>query len=204
MVEQGNIVGPGSAHDPISDAGGVDVVRLRTTGPADTQAVAAALSTVLIDGDLLVLTGDLGAGKTCFTQGLGRGLGIADRITSPTFTLANRYEGRLLLHHLDVYRLDSVAETIDLGLAELLEDGVTVIEWGDRIEEVLPLDHLVVALRYPELAADAPEDPNHRAPDWDQAELSRRVIEITPAAGVTSRWQGRDLGRLLAEWQVCR
>lgn len=97
-------------------------------------------------GDLVVLAGDLGAGKTCFTQGLGRGLGIDDRITSPTFTLANRYIGRLELNHLDVYRLDDIGETLDLDLPELLEVGVTVIEWGEEIDSALPVDHLVVRL----------------------------------------------------------
>lgn len=115
--------------------------------------MAATLAEFLETGDLVVLTGDLGAGKTCFTQGLGAGLGVKGRITSPTFTLANQYHGRVLLHHLDVYRLDSVAETLDLDLPDLLESGVTVIEWGDKIREVLPADHLLVTLRYPDLDA---------------------------------------------------
>ncbi len=112
------------------------------------------LADLVVVGDLLILTGDLGAGKTRFTQGLGQGLGVEQRITSPTFTLANRYDGRVLLHHLDVYRLDSVAETLDLDLPDLLESGVTVIEWGDQISEVLPADRLVVTLRYPEPVDD--------------------------------------------------
>ncbi len=188
------------------------LARLLTTGPDDTRAAAAELATVLVDGDLLVLTGDLGAGKTCFTQGLGRGLGIEDRLTSPTFTLANRYRGRLLLHHLDVYRLDSVAETVDLGLAELLEDGVTVIEWGDRIAEVLPHDHLVVAIRYPELGTELTR-PTERGSgaaaetgdiDWDGAAMSQRIIELATAAGAPSGWADRDLDRLLAPWRADR
>ncbi|MEL7158633.1 MAG: tRNA (adenosine(37)-N6)-threonylcarbamoyltransferase complex ATPase subunit type 1 TsaE, partial [Actinomycetota bacterium] len=109
-------------------------------GPATTRALAGAMATVLDDGDLLVLTGDLGAGKTCFTQGLGAGLGIEDRITSPTFTLVSEYRGRLDLHHLDVYRLDGPADTLDLDLHELAEDGVTVIEWGERIDAALGVD----------------------------------------------------------------
>ena len=124
---------------------------MASDGPARTQAIATALAPLLVTGDLLILTGDLGAGKTCFAQGLGRGLAVEQNITSPTFTLANRYDGRLVLHHLDVYRLDSSAETLDLDLPELLESGVTVIEWGDRITDVLPADHLVIALRYPAL-----------------------------------------------------
>ncbi len=125
-------------------------IELSSDGPDRTAELAADLADLVEVGDLLILTGDLGAGKTRFTQGLGGGLGVEQRITSPTFTLANRYEGRLLLHHLDVYRLDSVAETLDLDLPDLLESGVTVIEWGDQILDVLPADHLMVTLRYPE------------------------------------------------------
>ncbi len=166
--------------------------------------MAAELSTVLADGDLLVLTGDLGAGKTCFTQGLGRGLGIEERLTSPTFTLANRYEGRLLLHHLDVYRLDSLAETVDLDLADLLEDGVTVIEWGDRITEVLPTDHLVVAIRYPDLPT-APAGEAHSADlDGDEVDLSQRIIELRTADHRPSGWADRGLDRRLARWRADR
>ncbi len=182
-------------------------LRLATDGPEETRAVAAELATVLMDGDLLVLTGDLGAGKTCFAQGLGVGLGIEDRITSPTFTLANRYAGRLVLHHLDVYRLDTVGEAIDLGLPELLEDGVTVIEWGDRIDRVLPADHLLVTLRYPDLDPDV----GHGSDPVAGPAESRRLIDIAcPGAGCrspvdgrdASRWSGRALDRLLARWMV--
>lgn len=125
-------------------------IEVASDSPDRTAELAATLADLVEVGDLLILTGDLSAGKTRFTQGLGLGLGVEQRITSPTFTLANRYQGRLVLHHLDVYRLDSVAETLDLDLPDLLESGATVIEWGDQISEVLPPDHLVVALRYPE------------------------------------------------------
>lgn len=120
----------------------------RTDGPDSTRTVAAALADHVIDGDLIVLTGDLGAGKTCFTQGLGAALQVEDRITSPTFTLVSHYDGRLRLNHLDVYRLDGPDETLDLDLPELAEDGVTVIEWGERISEVLPVERLTVELRF--------------------------------------------------------
>ena len=130
------------------------MITLTSTSPVETQAIAAALSDHLDVGDLVVLAGDLGAGKTCFTPGLG----IEERITSPTFTLVNRYDsGRLELHHLDVYRLDDVAETIDLDLPELLEVGVTVIEWGEEIGTVLPVDHLTVRLRFPDESGDDDE-----------------------------------------------
>jgi tRNA threonylcarbamoyladenosine biosynthesis protein TsaE len=119
-----------------------------TASAASTHAIAAALAPLVEDGDLLVLIGDLGAGKTAFTQGLGRSLGIEVPITSPTFTLANRYEGRLVLNHLDVYRFEALAEAEDLALAELLEVGVTVIEWGDIIAPVLPADRLDIRMTF--------------------------------------------------------
>lgn len=122
------------------------VLRAKTNDPGDTQMLASSLADLLVDGDLVVLSGDLGAGKTCFTQGLGRGLGITARITSPTFTLANHFKGRLELNHLDVYRLDQIEETLDLDLPELLERGVTVIEWGEQILPALPDDHLLIRL----------------------------------------------------------
>lgn len=116
-----------------------------TTSAAGTKAVAAALAGQVRAGDLLVLAGDLGAGKTAFTQGLGTALGVDVPITSPTFTLAQRYEGRLRVHHLDVYRLSGPAEAADLDIADLLEDeAVTLIEWGDTIRPALPPDFLEV------------------------------------------------------------
>jgi len=158
-----------------------------STGPEQTQAIAVALADLVRNGDLLILTGDLGAGKTCFTQGLGRGLGVEQPITSPTFTLANQYRGRLLLHHLDVYRLDSVAETLDLDLPDLLESGVTVIEWGDQISEVLPADHLLVVLHYPEIeASNARGTEVGHSGDFEQ--YDDRVIEFV-AKGIG--WQSR-------------
>ncbi len=133
-----------------------------TTGPDETRALAWALSGCVNDGDLLVLSGDLGAGKTCFSQGFGKGLGIEDRITSPTFTLHNQYEGRLLFNHLDVYRLDDLEETLDLDLPEMLESGVTIIEWGDQIDPALPSDHLVVRILMDEPGASGKADDDRR------------------------------------------
>lgn len=120
-----------------------------TAGAERTRELAAALAEVLRPGDLLVLVGDLGAGKTVFTQGLGRGLGIDEQITSPTFALVQGYVGRLDLHHLDVYRLEQLNEALDLGLGEMLDDeAVVVVEWGDAITPVLPQDYLEVRLSY--------------------------------------------------------
>lgn len=121
----------------------------QTTSVDETKALAAALAELARPGDLLLLAGELGAGKTAFAQGFGTGLGVAEPVTSPTFTLAQQYEGRLRVHHLDVYRLDQMAEVADLGLAELLDDGgVVLIEWGDAILPVLPTDYLEVRLTF--------------------------------------------------------
>jgi tRNA threonylcarbamoyladenosine biosynthesis protein TsaE len=114
----------------------------RTTSAAATRELAAALAALARPGDLLLLVGDLGAGKTAFTQGFAEALGVSEQITSPTFTLVRTYKGKHKLNHLDVYRLESVAEAEDLGLGELLEDGITLIEWGDTIAKVLPADYL--------------------------------------------------------------
>jgi tRNA threonylcarbamoyladenosine biosynthesis protein TsaE len=123
----------------------VDLI-VRSRGPADTATIAGELAAELCAGDVLVLGGDLGAGKTTFTKALGAELGIDQPITSPTFALAQRYEsGRLVLHHLDVYRLGSVDEAIDLALPELYESGgVVVIEWGDTIAAALPRQYLYI------------------------------------------------------------
>jgi tRNA threonylcarbamoyladenosine biosynthesis protein TsaE len=115
----------------------------------DTRAFARALAELVRDGDVLLLAGELGAGKTTFTQGLGAALGVDERITSPTYTLATEYAGRLALHHLDAYRLDRLAELDDLGLAEVLDEGgVIVIEWGDAVAAALPGEYAIVRLDY--------------------------------------------------------
>ena len=121
------------------------VLRLHTGAVAETRAVAAALAELARPGDLLLLAGDLGAGKTAFTQGFGAALGVEDRITSPTFTIANHYRGRLELNHLDVYRLEQLDEVLDTGIHELLDEGgVTLIEWGDAILPALPASYLEI------------------------------------------------------------
>jgi tRNA threonylcarbamoyladenosine biosynthesis protein TsaE len=124
---------------------------LATTKSADdTRELAAAVGPLVRSGDILLLAGELGAGKTCFTQGFGRALGVGEQITSPTFTLLHPYDGTSLrLLHADVYRLEHLQEIVDLGITELVdEDSVAVIEWGDMAEPVLPKDFLEVRLGY--------------------------------------------------------
>lgn len=125
-------------------------VQACTRSVDETRLVGAAVADLARPGDVLVLAGDLGAGKTAFVQGFSRGLGITDRVTSPTFTLVHVYEGgRLPVHHLDVYRLDQLSEAVDLGLAEMLDEGgVVLVEWGDAITPVLPHELLEVRLTF--------------------------------------------------------
>lgn len=121
----------------------------RCPDAAATAAVAARLASVLRPGDLVLLEGDLGAGKTTFTQGLGRALGVTDAVTSPTFVLMNVYPtaAGFDLVHVDVYRLDRLSEVVDLALPEMLEDGVVVVvEWGERAAAALPGDRLHVRI----------------------------------------------------------
>ncbi len=121
-----------------------------TSTTDQTRLLAGAVAGLVDDGDLLVLVGDLGAGKTAFTQGFAAALGVETPVTSPTFTLANRYLGRLVVNHLDVYRLSDLAEARDLAIPELLEQGVTLIEWGEMILPALPSDRLDVSITFGE------------------------------------------------------
>ncbi len=114
-----------------------------------TRALAAAVAEVVQAGDVVLLRGELGAGKTAFVQGFAVGLGITDVVTSPTFTLVAEHTGpELTLLHADVYRLDSVAEVLDLGLGQMVDDRlcVLVVEWGERATVALPGDRLEVTI----------------------------------------------------------
>jgi tRNA threonylcarbamoyladenosine biosynthesis protein TsaE len=114
---------------------------------ADTQAFGRELADLLLPGDLVVLAGPLGAGKTALTQGIGAGLGVRGPVTSPTFVLARVHRGgRLPLVHVDAYRLGSMADVDDLDLDATAEEAVTVVEWGHGLVEQLADEHLVVEL----------------------------------------------------------
>ena len=153
-----------------------------TKSPDDTREMAALVASLARAGDVILLSGDLGAGKTTFAQGFGRGLGVADPVVSPTFTLVRNYRGRLPLAHCDVYRLDHLQEVIDLALPEHLDDGgVALVEWGDVAAPVLPADFLEVRMEF-----DESDDVRHfglRAvgPSWtDRLGALRSIV---------GRWQ---------------
>lgn len=120
-------------------------VDLRTSSPDETLLLGRRFAVLLTAGDVVALSGRLGAGKTLFVSGVANGLGIGDRITSPTFLIEKIYrDGFLPLVHADVYRLGSVGEFEDLELADEGRDGAILIEWGDAIVDSLPPDHLVI------------------------------------------------------------
>lgn len=117
-----------------------------TAGEEQTEALGVRLGQLIQPGAVIAYTGDLGAGKTAFTRGLARGLGIPDRVTSPTFTIVNEYEGgRLPLFHFDMYRLGSSDELFDIGWEDyLIRGGVCAVEWSERVTDALPEDTLWV------------------------------------------------------------
>ena len=107
------------------------VLELSAATPEDMRDLGTAIASMLSGGDVIVLTGDLGAGKTTFVQGAAKALGVTDKVASPTFTLVKRYRGSRPVNHVDVYRLDRIQEVIDLGFEDLLDpDGVTFVEWA--------------------------------------------------------------------------
>jgi tRNA threonylcarbamoyladenosine biosynthesis protein TsaE len=137
---------------------------------AETQAVARKLAALLRPGDVVLLAGGLGAGKTLFAGGLASGLGVEEPVVSPSFVLVRQYRsGFLPVVHVDVYRLSSINEFDDLDVFELAADGVLVIEWGDAIEAVIPEDHLRV--------------------DFEVASDEGRVLRLIPSGS----WVDRDL-----------
>jgi len=113
----------------------------------ETEAAGERLGRKLGPSDVVGLIGELGAGKTCFVQGLTRGLGVTVHATSPTFVLVNEYRGRLPVHHVDAYRTTTVTELADLGLEEMIDgDGVTVIEWAEKARPLLPARTIYVRI----------------------------------------------------------
>ncbi len=121
--------------------------KLSTGSPEETQQLGLGLAQHFEGGEVLLLSGTLGAGKTCLTQGLAWGLGVQEHARSPTFVLASEYEGRLTLYHLDLYRLDDLMEIDDLGLDEyIFGQGVCVIEWAEKGRGVLPDDGLTIRI----------------------------------------------------------
>jgi tRNA threonylcarbamoyladenosine biosynthesis protein TsaE len=146
------------------------VLSVTSRSVEETRIIGASLAPVLLPGDVLSLTGDLGAGKTAFVQGLAAASGVQERVTSPSFTIVHQYDGRYPLVHLDVYRLDSFQEVLDLGFEEFLDQrSIVAIEWGEAISPLLPRRHLEVEIRRAE-DVEAEEERHivfrPRGPEW--------------------------------------
>ena len=121
-------------------------LRITTHGPEETQAFGRRVGEAMEGGELVLMEGDLGAGKTCMTQGIAWGLGVNEHARSPTFVLVSEYEGRHTLFHADLYRVDDPLEAEELGLDETYGNGgVCVVEWAEKAESIFPDDHLRVA-----------------------------------------------------------
>lgn len=174
-------------------------IALHAGSIADTNAIAARIAALSRAGDIIVLAGEMGAGKTAFAQGFGAALGVTDRITSPTFTLVHSYPiengpraGKVTLHHADLYRLERTGEVADLALRELAEfGGIVLIEWGDVVDVFG--DHLVVRLdpRTGFADDDLDEVDDGETDDRDVLTVDgTRSIEIGAVGGGWSgRWQ---------------
>jgi tRNA threonylcarbamoyladenosine biosynthesis protein TsaE len=158
---------------------------LRTATADDTRGVGAAIAPLLRIGDVVVLTGELGAGKTTLVRGIASGLGAAEHVASPTFTLVREYvTGRVPVAHVDVFRLDRVQDVVDLALDEL-EGGacVLIVEWGDAVEELLSDDRLRVELTTEDPAGET--DARRITITSAEASWLERADEL---AAVTDPW----------------
>jgi tRNA threonylcarbamoyladenosine biosynthesis protein TsaE len=156
------------------------MLHLRSDSLATTSAIAASLAALTRRGDLIVLAGEMGTGKTAFAKGFGEAIGVTEPITSPTYTLVHSYPaGRVTLHHADIYRLTTHHEVADLALSELLEsDGIVMVEWGDVVAGTLG-DHVMVRL------------------EFDDIDTGARGIEISAAGRAwAARWS--EIERRLA------
>ncbi len=134
-----------------------DSFELVTRAPSETRAAGRTLAALLEPGDVVLLAGQLGAGKTELAKGIAEGLGIEDTVVSPTFTIVREYAGRdaqgggIRMLHVDAYRLDHVQELLDLGLEDLAADeAVTVVEWGDAVAGLFPADRVQVNIEMPD------------------------------------------------------
>lgn len=125
---------------------------------ADTAAFGLRLAEQLKAGDIICLCGELGAGKTTLSKSIIRGLGVAATVTSPTFTIIHEYEGRLPVYHFDVYRIDETGELFEIGCEEyFFGEGVCIVEWAEKIEELLPADCIRITIEYGDVTENAEE-----------------------------------------------
>ncbi len=124
-------------------------IELVSRGPGQTRQLGEKIGRLAREGDVILLSGELGAGKTCLTQGIARGLGIRENALSPTFVIMREMHGWLPLYHIDLYRLDRIEESMDLGLDDYLYGrGICVVEWAEKALSIMPKDHLLIEISY--------------------------------------------------------
>ena len=127
----------------------LNCLELTSHSPEQTQKLGVRIGELALPGDTFLLVGDLGAGKTCLTQGIAWGLGIKEYAASPSFIVVRELYGRLPLYHIDLYRLDHLEEIVELGLDDYLYgSGVCVVEWAEKGLSVLPVEHLLIQISY--------------------------------------------------------
>ena len=166
----------------------MDEMVLTAATADDTRTIGTSIAPLLRARDALVLTGELGAGKTTFVQGLAAGLGVEEHVASPTFTLIREYHGRLPVAHVDVYRLDRIQDVVDLALDEVADgNAVLVVEWGDAVDELLPDDRLRIELT---------------TIDVSGADETRRVAIRPQGRSWAERWG--EVEQALAPWEAGR
>ena len=117
-----------------------------SNSPLETEKIAETLAKSLKQGDVVCLNGELGVGKTAFTKGLCRALGVTDYVTSPTYTIINRYDAPVPVFHVDAYRISDIDEMYEIGFEDCLSEGITVIEWSVLIEDILPKDRTEIKI----------------------------------------------------------
>ncbi|HEX6131713.1 MAG TPA: tRNA (adenosine(37)-N6)-threonylcarbamoyltransferase complex ATPase subunit type 1 TsaE [Actinomycetota bacterium] len=168
---------------------------LRAATAEDTRAIGEALAGLLRPRDAVVLTGELGAGKTTLVRGIARGLGVEEHVASPTFTLVREYAGRLAVAHVDVYRLERVQDVVDLALDEVADgEAVLLVEWGDAVAELLPADRLRIELT----SAGGGPRPGAGA-DGAAADEPRRIAIDAVGPSWAERWAA--LASALGPWR---
>jgi len=120
-----------------------------TKSPEETKKIGKEVGKLARPGDLLAFYGELGAGKTCFIQGISQELEVKDYVTSPSFTIVNEYQGKIPIYHFDLFRLNNAEEILELGYEEYFYgEGLTVIEWAEKIEQLLPKEHLKIDIKF--------------------------------------------------------
>lgn len=160
----------------------IDCPVLRSRGPAETRRIGARLGRLLEPGDVLLLQGELGSGKTVLAQGIGEGLAVREPVKSSSFVLLNEYHGRLTLYHADLFRLEHPSEVVDLALEEVAAPGVLAVEWPERAWDELPPEHLLVRI-------DEEETPGRRLTFVPRGERYEELVKR-----LTSRARGRASG----------